>query len=151
MTGINNDTEFRAALQSLNATQQRQVAVQFIENVFPLSNDDRVELAMKTAASTDAVAEQVNAALKAAKAAVLDSHTRCGSEGDWAEQSGYFVARAAVSALTPMDQSKAGGPAWQTAMSCRMARTSQFIDTADTSTSQESETQYHILEEFLNA
>lgn len=150
MTGISNDTEFRQALQGLDPLQQRQVAAQFIENVFPLSSDDRVERAMKTAANADASGGEISDALKAAKAAVLDSHTRCGSEGDWAEQSGYFVARAAVSALTPADQSKAGGPAWQAAMSCRMARTSQFIDSADTSTSQESDTQYHILEEFLN-
>ena len=55
------------------------------------------------------------------------------------------MARAAVAALTPASQCHSGGPAWQAAMSCRMARTSELIDAENAATSDERELQYKIL------
>ena len=149
MTAINNDNEFRSALQGLNYTQQREVAALFVENVLSLSTDERIARVVKVASDAGATADELSAALKSAQAATFDTHTRCGSEGDWKEQAGYFVARAAGSAVTPEDQSKAGGPAWQAAMSCRMARTSMIIDAEDIAPDDESEQQYRILADFL--
>lgn len=149
MTAINNDTEFRQALERLDYTQQREVAALFVENVLSLSTDERVERVVKVASDAGATADEIATALRSAKAATFDCHTRCGSEGDWKEQAGYFVARAATAAVTPEAQCKAGGPAWQAAMSSRMARTSMNIDAGDVSAGDESEQQYRILSDFM--
>lgn len=147
MKTITSDTEFRQALDSLSPEQQRQVAVRFVENVLPLGDDPRVAKALKSAADPDATDEDIASALKSAKSAVVDSHTRCGAEGDWSEQAGYFVARAAVAAI---GGGKSSGPAWAAAMSSRMARTCESIDSDADAAGQESQAQYRILAEYLN-
>jgi len=150
MSKITNDAEFKQALQGLDQIQQRVVAAQFLEHVLALSNDSRLSRINKIARDSNASDEEISIALKSAKAATVDSHTRCGSEGNWTEQAGYFVARAMVAAVTPLAQSKAGGPAWQAAMSCRMAQTSMQIDNDDT-TPTYNEWQYDILSDYLNS
>lgn len=150
MSQITNDTEFKQALQELDDTQQRVVGALFVKHVLPLSNDIRLIHVAKLAADSEASKQELSDALKSAKAATVDSHTRCGSEGNWTEQAGYFVARAAVAAVTPMSQSKAGGPAWQAAMSCRMAQTSALIDSED-ATPAGNEWQYDILSSYMNS
>jgi hypothetical protein len=105
-----------------------------------------LEVAVNSGASEDELAE----ALKTARATTFDCHTRCGSEGDWSEQAGYFVARAATAALTPIGQMPSG-PAWQAALGSRMAQTSQSIVSGDDIAGQEAEQQYGILSEFLNS
>jgi hypothetical protein len=60
------------------------------------------------------------------------------------------VARAATAALTPLGKIPAG-PAWQAAMSCRMAQTSMSIVSGDDTAGQESKQQYRILSEFLDS
>ncbi len=153
MSDISNDADFRRILQGLGALQQRQVAARFVEHVLPLSGDNRLGRVIKTVADADAAEDELSSALKSAKAATFDSHARCGAEGHWSEQAGYFVARAAVAASTSPVQSRAGGPAWQAAMSARMAHTSMLIDddssrhTAHT----ECEWQYQSLSDYLNA
>ena len=150
MSQISNDTEFKQALQRLDKKQQRVVGALFVKHVLPLSNDSRLIHVIKTAADSDATQDELSNALKSAKAATFDSHTRCGSEGNWTDQAGYFVARAATAAVTPETQSKAGGPAWQAAMSCRMAQTSMLIDSDDETTA-DNEWQYDILSSYLNS
>ena len=153
MSQITNDEEFRQALHGLDAVQQRVVAAGFVEHVLSLSTDDRIASVVKVAADSGASDDDVANALKSAKSAAIDSHTRCGSEGDWTEQAGYFVARAAVAAVTPLAQSKGGSPAWQAAMSCRMAKTSILIDNEadEAPTHNESEWQYSMLPDYLNS
>jgi len=151
MTQITNDIEFRRAIDGLDYARQRILAGRFVSNVLDLSTDGRIERVVKTTLDAGASADQLTEALKAARSATMDSYTRCGAEGDWKEQAGYFVARAATAAVTPESQSKGGGPAWQAAMSSRMARTSILIDNAEQATSHESEQQYRILAEFLNS
>jgi hypothetical protein len=150
MTEISNDREFRAALDRLDAGEQRLVAAAFANSVLHLCTDERIarvlEIAGDPGASDSALAE----ALKTAKATTFDCHTRCGAEGDWLEQAGYFVARAAVAALTPLGQMP-GGVAWQAAMSARMAETSKSIVTGENTAGQESENQYRLLAGFLNS
>ena len=151
MPGITNDTEFRKALDGLDATRQRQVAACFVENVIALCSDERLARVAAVAGNSDAASDSALAeALKTARAATIDCHTRCGSEGDWSEQAGYFVARAATAALTPIGQMPSG-PAWQAALSCRMAQTSMSIVTGDDTAGQEGEQQYRILSEFLDS
>ena len=153
MSQITNDTEFKQALQNLDATQNRIVAALFIEHVLTLSNDDRIQRAVKVAANNSVSDGEISDALKLAKAAIMDSSTRCGAEGNWTEQAGYFVARATVAALTPLAQSRSGGPAWQAAMSSRMAQTSLLIDNESDEITGNSENkwQYGILSGYLKS
>ena len=150
MATISNDREFRAALEKLDATQQRVVAARFVDSVLPLCMDERIARAMAVAADSNASTAALAEALKTAKAATIDCHTRCGSEGDWEAQAGYFVARAAIAALTPLGQMP-GGSAWQAAMSSRMAQTSKSIASGEVASGQESEQQYRMLSAYLNS
>jgi len=153
MSKINNDTEFKQALHNLNSAQQRAVAAMFVEHVMSLSNDDRVKRVVKIAADESATEAEISDALRSAKAAIMDSSTRCGAEGNWTDQAGYFVARAAVAAVTPPAQSKTGSPAWQAAMSSRMAQTSILIDddSDEVPEHSENEWQYEILSNYLKS
>jgi hypothetical protein len=142
---INNDVEFKQVLQNLNPFEQRALAAQFVSHVLPFSQDDRLARVVALAAQPNVSQDELNQALRLAKAATLDSHARCGSEGNWSEQAGYFVARAAMAMLTPSDK-----VAWQTAMSCRMARTSALIgDESSVSTHDESAWQHQFLVAYL--
>ena len=150
MTQMNNDAEFRKALDSLDSAQQRQLAVRFVENVLALCSDERIARVLKVAGNSEASEDELAEALKTARATTFDCHTRCGSEGDWSEQEGYFVARAATAALTPVAQMPSG-PAWQAALSSRMAQTSKAIVTGDDTAGQEAGQQYRVLSEFLES
>jgi hypothetical protein len=151
MTQISNDIEFRKAIDYLDFTKQRALAGLLVKNVLELCDDKRITHVVETAINTDASDAELAAALNEARTTTLDCHTRCGAEGDWKAQAGYFVARAATAAVTPESQSKGGGPAWQAAMSSRMARTSMLIDVEESATSNESEQQYQILSDYLNS
>ena len=153
MSQINNDADFKQVLQKLDAAQQRTVAALFVEHVMSLNNDDRIERVVKVAADNSATDGEISDALRSAKAATMDCSTRCGAEGNWTDQAGYFVARAAVAAMTPVAQSRAGGPAWQAAMSGRMAQTSILIDddSDEVPEHSENEWQYDILSSYLQS
>ena len=153
MNQITNDVEFKQALEALGPVQQRAIAAAFVAHVLALSNDERLNRVVSIAAVEHAMDDELLNALRSARAATIESHTRCGSEGNWTDQAGYFVARAAVAAVTPPAQSRTGGAAWQAAMSSRMAHTSMLIDDSagDPSAQTESEWQYHALSDYLNA
>ena len=153
MTDIGNEAEFKRLLEGLDAVQQRQVAALFVEHVIHLSDDNRLSRVLKTAADPDASKEELSAALRSAMAVTFDSHAVCGAEGHWSDQAGYFVARAAAAAATSQEHSRAGGPAWQAAMSARMAHTSMLIDdvTEQHSAHTECEWQHQCLSDFLKA
>jgi hypothetical protein len=150
MTQISNDTEFRTALDGLDPARQRLVAARFVESVIALCSDERISRVVQVAGNSEASEAELAEALKTARATTFACHTRCGSEGDWAEQAGYFVARAATAALTPVGQMPSG-PAWQAALSSRMAQTSKSIVTGDDTAGQEANQQYRILSEFLES
>jgi len=151
MTSITNDSDFKKAIDSMDFDRQRVLAGLFVKNVLDLCDDERISRVIDVATNASASDDELASALNAARTATIDCHARCGSEGDWNAQAGYFVARAATAAVTPESQSKGGGPAWQAAMSSRMARTSKQIDTEDVSTTDESEQQYKILSDYLNS
>ena len=150
MSDITDDTGFKKALQGLDYTDQRQLAARFVENVMSLATDDRIAHVVAVAGTPDAGDAALTEALHSARAATLACHTRCGSEGDWKEQAGYFVARAATAAVTPEGR-QAGGPAWQAAMSARMAQTARSIDSDEDCAGQERLSQYRMLSDFLNS
>lgn len=148
MNQITNDVEFKQALQQLDAVQQRVMAARFVEHVLALSDDNRIAQAIGLATDSNASANDIASALKSAKAATTDSSTRCGAECNWKDQAGYFVARATVAALSPQEKTGAS-PAWQAAMSSRMAQTSILIDSESAEQHTENEWQYETLANFL--
>ena len=150
MTAITNDAQFREALKDLSLAEQRDVGARFVKLVASLTDDDRVEYATRVAVNKDATGDELAAAHKAAKAAALDSHTRCGADADWSEQAGYFVARAASAIVVPEKDTGNDNPAWNAAMSCRMARTCTMIESNIEAETQESEQQYRVLEHYIN-
>jgi len=54
MTTISDDREFRAVLDTLDATQQRLVAARFVASVLPLCSDARIDRALDVAANSAA-------------------------------------------------------------------------------------------------
>jgi len=150
MATISNDSEFRVVLDKLDPTRQRQVAARFVESVLPLCTDKRVESALAVAADGEASEASLAEAIRTATAAMIDCHARCGSEGDWEAQAGYFVARAAIAALTPQGQLP-GGPAWHAAMSSRMAQTAKSIASGEDTGGPENEKQYAILTAYMKS
>ena len=154
MTAIDSDVTFKSALEGLDAASQRQLAVRFVQHVLPLCQDARVARAVAAGGRLSASSGELENALKSVRAASVELHTRCGSDGDWAEQAGYFVARAAAAALSPAEQATVRNPAWQAALSSRMARTCATIaeqETGETSAHGESEWQYRALGDYLNS
>lgn len=153
MNQINNEADFRKVLESLGEVQQRQVAAMFVRHVLHLSVDKRLDRVIKTAEDPESTAEELAAAHKTAHAVTFESHARCGAEGHWDDQAGYFVARAAVAATTSPEHARVGGPAWQAAMSARMAYTSMLIDdhTGQHSAHTECEWQWQALTDYLKA
>ena len=149
MSTITNDKQLRETLDGLSLPQQRQVAAALIGNVLSLTQDERVARAVKTAAEGIEDEDSLNAAFRAAKAAALEAHARCGADGEWTDQAGYFVARAAESAVAQQKRSHGKGPAWQAALSCRMARTARASENEDDAPESESAAQYRIVNEFL--
>ena len=140
MSSITNDTEMRQAIAALAAPAQRVLAARFVANVLPLSKDARLQRVLDTAARIDAGEDELAGAHRTAKAASLDAHARCGADGEWIDQAGYFVARAAEAAVAPQIRTHSKGPAWQAAMSARMARTC-LADESDEDTHDQDERQ----------
>lgn len=151
MSTISNDSQFRDALNRLTLAQQRAVGARFVENVLSLSSDPRVAQVLSVAKDADPSADAVNLARRSIKAASLEAHTRCGSDGEWSDQAGYFVARAAEACLEPEGRSQGKGPAWKAAMSARMARTCLAAESDQDSHDSESQAQYNILISYLDA
>jgi hypothetical protein len=145
---INNDSEFKTALNNLSSAQQRVVAARFVENVLMLCHDGRVKNAVATAGYNEITDAELGTAFQFAKAASVDSYTQCGHECDWNKQAGHFVAEAALACVKPAD---GNNPAWDAAMHARMARTCASIAAGNGTRNGEDVEQYRILTEFLNA
>jgi hypothetical protein len=148
---ISNDNEFRKALDDLGLEQQRVVGSLFVNSVLELSDDPRVAQSLQAATDTEIGDAALSLARRTIKAASLDAHARCGADGEWTDQAGYFVARAAEACLEPEGRSGGKGPAWKAAMSARMARTCLAADGEEDSHDAESQAQYQILTSYLDA
>lgn len=146
---ISNDSEFKAALSRLPVAARRQIAARFAENVLVLGPDARVKGAIDSAKRSDITDAELGAAFQSAKAASVESFTRCGHECNWNDQAGHFVAEAGLACVKPAEPG--GNPAWDTAMQARMARTCETIATGRGTDNAEAAAQYCILAEFLNS
>ena len=144
---ITNDTEFKVALSGLPLARQRQVAARFAKNVQGLSKDARIERTLDSVSRTNLSDDELDAIYKSAKAASVDSFTRCGSECDWNSQAGHFVAEAALACIKA--PASGSSPAWDAAMDARMARTCESIATGRGTDNAETAAQYRILDKFL--
>ncbi len=149
MTQISNDHQLREALHALDAFECRDLCARLIENVASMNSDHRVARALKLAHDAEAPADELMAVFKAARAATVDSRTRCGADCNWHEQAAHFVARATAAAVAPAGQCKAADPPWQVVQSCRMARNCALIEADDDSVNTENEVQYQILSDYL--
>lgn len=141
---IDNDGNFKSALNKLSRAGQRQVGARFAESVLVLSKDVRVKNAINTAKRNDITEDELATAFQSAKKASVDSFTQCGKECDWNSQAGHFVAQSALACLDP-----GASPAWDAAMHARMARTSESIATGIGTDNAETSAQYRILDKFL--
>ena len=148
---INNDSDFRQALDGLSLERQRVVGSLFVKSVLELSDDPRVAQSLQAATEPDIGDEALGFARRTAKTASLDAHARCGADGEWTDQAGYFVARAVEACLEPEGRSGGKGPAWKAAMSARMARTCLAAESEEDSHDVESQAQYQILTSYLGA
>jgi len=148
MANIKNESQFKAAIEKLDSDAQRQLAAQFTEQVLELTDDHRIANGVGVASDPTATAGELAASFRTVKAATIESHTRCGADGDWSAQAAYFVGRACGAALMP-EGYKGNGPALLAATSARMARTAYSIDNDVSGEPEEREIQYKILNEFL--
>jgi hypothetical protein len=146
---IRTEREFKATLNALPVTAQRQVAARFVERVAGLSRDPRVTAAINAARRADISDAELEAAFHAARAAAVESYAQCGHAADWLCQAGHFVAEAAASCVLPAK--RAGHLAWSAAMHARMARSFETIASGDGTQHDEAEQQYRILEETVKA
>jgi hypothetical protein len=151
MTQISNDKDLRGKLKTLDAAQLRLVGAQFVRNVLEYCNDHRIVRALEVAGATDRSEEELEDAYKGARAATVESRTRCGADCNWDDQAAHFVARATAAVVAPKGKCKAPDPPWQVVMSCRMARNCALIAKDDESENAENETQYHILNDFMES
>jgi len=111
-----------------------------------LSGDSRLQQVIDAVE----VGTDLATAFKSAKRVSLEAHARCGSEGDWNEQAGYFVARAAQAAVEPQVRTAGKNPAWKAAMQCRMARTCLASDSDEDTHDLETGAQHQLLTDYLN-
>ncbi len=146
MSRIKSDSEFRQTLDGLSLEQQRTIAARFVENVLDLSGDVRLPAVVAAAASSG----DLETAFKTAKKVSLEAHARCGSEGDWNDQAGYFVARGAQAAVEPQVRTAGKNPAWKAAIQCRMARTCLAAEVDEDSHDMETGAQYQLLSDYLD-
>ena len=145
---IDNDSDFKAALDELSRAGQRLVAARFVENVLALNQDAKVTAAVSAAKRTDITEDELAAAVQSANKASVDSFTQCGHECDWNKQAGHFVAEAALACVKSAEPG--GNAAWDAAMHARMARTCKSIAAGVGTDNDEAAAQYGILAEFMN-
>ena len=146
---INDDTEFQTVVRGLTLERQRQLAARFVENVLGLCPDPRVKAAVTVAMQEGVGDAELTMARQNAKSASVESYTRCGREADWKSQAGHFVALAALASVAPAE--RAAALAWDAAMNARMARTCETIAEGEGTRNREAETQYRMLEKFLES
>ncbi len=149
MQEISDDAGIRNNLKGLNFTQKRLVGALLVQNVLPLTTDDRVKRAIKKALDAEVSDDELSDMFKSLKRVMIDSSTRCGADADWDEQASHFVIRAASAVMTTIDQSDSVDTLWQIVQSCRMARSCSLIASNDDSDNPESESQYQIVNKFL--
>ncbi len=141
---INNETEFKKALDGLTPMQQRQVGILFVEHVLSLATEIKLGQLLQLAQKKEIEADELNKACQEANAIAVKTYTFCGENADWIKQAGHFVGVACTACLKPKVNS------WSVAMNCRMALVCKGIaQLKDDRSIQEAIAQYQIMQEFL--
>jgi hypothetical protein len=143
---IDNDQEFKAALESLSGAQRRRACAILVQQAQDLSGDPRVRAGLEVAGRRDPGEAELLLAAAAVNSARVESFTQCGHDANWASQAGHFVARAAQACLKPEVST---AEAWEAAMQARMARICQTLAAGEGTSNREAEAQYRALEAYL--
>jgi len=147
---IHNDNEFKSALDRLPVDEQRKLAAQFAQRVLPLCKDSRVVAAVDAGLQPVSGDDKLTPIYNAVRGVCVESYTECGHMADWANQAGHFVAEAAAACVMPQGALHGANPAWDAAMRARLARTCASIAGGNGTDTSEVESQYHLLDDYLN-
>ena len=161
MSEVKGHKSFQEALSGLTVAQQRQIGARFIAHVLDLTDEPRLKDAQELAAQPGLTAEELVDAYHSVHAIYIRTHPRSDlSELDYTKQAVHFIAEACLMCLSPTyPEARVHRIAEKGAMYCRMARTCASImhdedhpDLGDTEKAlqQEIETQYRLVNEFLN-
>lgn len=146
---IQNDKEFRTALDKLSVEQQRSLGALFVQSVKHLCDDQMIDRAIKAAPEQDSLA--MNEAFKQVKALATRTYTACGGDACWPEQAAHFVATAAKACLMPAEQIGSNANlAWRTAIQARLANNCEMIEKDSGEINSEAQKQYALTEEYLS-
>lgn len=146
---IDNDNDFKSALDGLTLVDQRKIAVSFTRHVMDLCYDARIKGVLLTAERADITDPELLLAEHAAHQVRVRSFGECGHDTSWLLQAGHFVATAAKYCVTV----PAAGEniAWKAALQTRMARNCQDALDDKGLLNSEATAQYELLESFLSA
>ena len=161
MSEVKGHKSFQKALSGLTVARQRQIGARFIAHVLDLTDEPRLKDAQQIAAKPGITAEELVDSYHSVHAIYIQTHPRSDlSELDYTKQAVHFIAEACLMCLSPTySEAKIHRIAEKAAMYCRMARTCASImhdedqpDLGDTEKAlqQEIETQYALVNEFLN-
>ena len=145
---IMSDFDFRQELDTLNNDQKRRIGAAFVRNVLPATSNSSIPAIIEIAANESASAQELVQALEQATDAIMNSNSQRMHNDNWLVQADYFVARAATAIVSPVTDGHS--PVWEAAINARMARICSNIDKSYEGMREESESQYRLLEQFLN-
>ena len=148
MEAIQSESDFKQRLAQLDARSQQQFALRLVDAVRGYCDDGRLLSVLAAVERNDGSPAELESAAKSARAMVVSLHTRCGADGDWAAQAGYFVARAADvlirGLLRPEDNL-----AYRVAQNCRMAATCVAVDGETEAGAKQMAIQWGLLDDYL--
>ena len=148
---INNDHEFKKALEELSISEQRVLAAQFVASVISLNPDPLIERALKTVRDKKHSNSEFNEIYTSIKSLSIKSYTSCGADADWPAQAAHFVATATKACMTPLEQlGSKNNLAWKCAMQTRMAKNCEMIESDEDVIDNEAQKQYAIINDYLS-
>ncbi|TVO78371.1 hypothetical protein [Sedimenticola selenatireducens] len=146
---IKNDQELKAALNDLTQDQQRILGARFTQSVIGLTDNPRLESALKIALDPQSDVHALNDAYKVAKSIATKTYTACGRDADWGLQAEHFIAAACAATLTPTAlMTEAFNAAWKAAIQARMAKNCIMIESETGEVENEAEKQYQLTRSF---
>ena len=147
---INNDHDFKKALEELSITEQRVWAAQFIDSVIALNSDPLIARALNVVRNKIHSNREYNEIYTSIKSLSVKTYTSCGGDADWLAQAAHFVATAVKACMTPLEQiGSKNNLAWKCAMQTRMAKNCEMIDSDEDVIDNEAEKQYTIINDYL--
>jgi len=151
MDSIQNEQAFRDAISALPLERQRHLGARFVRRVLPLSTDFRLLPALEAAERPVVNDGELANAYKSARSAAVETYTACGRAVDWKAMAAHHVAEAVAACAMPTALVEAGAeqPAYEAAMSARMARSCSMLADEQHGDCPEITAQYAVLDEFL--